>query len=119
MKLRYEEPPQLSHAEVDEAIAHNNVELLVIAPISITLYDEDLEYGQTLCIALSSHQDPGVRGNSILGFGHLARRFGYLDEAAVKPLIMAGLADEHYSVRGHSHSASSDTEHFLGWNYSD
>lgn len=117
MKFRYERPPELSHEQVNEAVANNNIELLILAPISISLYDEDLEYGQALCITLSSHPEPNVWGNAILGFGHLARRFGMLDEAIVKPIIIAGWADEDYYVRGHSHSAMDDTENFLGWSY--
>jgi hypothetical protein len=33
----------------------------------------------------------------------------------VRPLIEAGLADEHSYVRGHAESAANDVEIFLRW----
>jgi hypothetical protein len=57
-----------------------------------------------------------VRGNALLGFGHLARVLGVMREPeAVRALVEAGLADPDPYVSGQSEAAASGLEHFLGW----
>jgi hypothetical protein len=56
-----------------------------------------------------------VRGNAVLGFGHLARRFRRLDEGVVRPIIENALLDADPYVRGQADAAADDVAHFLGW----
>ena len=63
---------------------------------------------------IASHPHFNVRGNAVLGFSHLARRFGRLDSAA-REIIEAGLRDGDSYVRGHANAAADDVQHFLGW----
>lgn len=72
---------------------------------------------ETVCVALSAHDDEWVRGNAVLGFGHLARTLGRLDEARVRPVVEAALRDPSAVVRGQAVSAADDLTHFLGWRF--
>ncbi|HEX5999556.1 MAG TPA: hypothetical protein VFZ16_09195 [Hyphomicrobiaceae bacterium] len=56
-----------------------------------------------------------MRGNAILGFGHIARRLRRLDRRIVQPIIHAGLDDDEAFVRGQADAAMDDTMHFLEW----
>lgn len=51
----------------------------------------------------------------MLGFAHLARRFGELSEERVRPLVEAGLADSDTDVRGAADDAADDIEIYLKW----
>jgi hypothetical protein len=82
--------------------------------IAIGLHAAAVGPAQAACLRLSSHQDDNVRGNALLALGHLARRFGSLDQAA-RGAVEAGLADPSGYVRGQADSAADDLEHFLGW----
>jgi hypothetical protein len=56
-----------------------------------------------------------VRGNALLGFGHLARRFHTIpNRASVAAAITAGLADADASVRGQAEAAADDFRQFIG-----
>jgi hypothetical protein len=58
-----------------------------------------------------------VRGNALLGFGHLARRFGRLDANRVKRLVDTGLHDGSDYVREQARSAAEDLSTFLAWEF--
>jgi hypothetical protein len=81
------------------------------------MHDGDWRYAQDLCIRLSLHPHFNVRGNAVLGFGHIARVHRQLDRAVVQPIIKAALLDANDYIRGHGHDAADDTAHFLGWHY--
>jgi hypothetical protein len=63
----------------------------------------------------STKSSPLVRGNALIGFGHMARRFGSLDRAVALPAIASGLRDPDPYVRSHANAAADDFEQFLGW----
>jgi hypothetical protein len=67
-----------------------------------------------LCLQFARHEHFRVRGNAILGLGHLARRFRQLEPVA-RGVIDDGLRDNNADVRGPAESAADDAEHFLGW----
>ncbi len=113
--MRYQRPPDLAAEEAEAAIARDDPAELYVVPISISMYHEDLEWAQAMCVKLASHQDATVRGNAVLGFGHLARRFRKLDEDVVRPIIENALTDADPYVRGQAHDAADDVTHFLGW----
>jgi hypothetical protein len=111
----YQEPSRLTVEYVEDAIARDDPGELPGVPISVSLCHDSLEWSQTVCVRLSSHRDATVRGNAILGFGHLARRFRRLDEDMVRPVIENALTDADRYVRGQAHAAAEDVTHFLGW----
>src|SRR5690349_17057152 len=114
---RYEEIPKWSHEQVEQALRDDNPEALRYAAVAISMYDRDWRYAQDLCVRLSSHPHVNVRGNAVLGFGHIARVHGQLDRALVQPIIEAAMRDPAGYVRGHGFDAADDTSHFLGWKY--
>ena len=114
-KLGYSPIPEMTADEVEAAITRNVPDDLLIAVLSAALYSEDLEWAQSVCLRLATHQHFNVRGNAILGFGHLARIHGRLDATRVQPVIEAGLRDSNQYIRGQSECAADDANHFLGW----
>jgi len=116
-RARYEEIPEWSHEQVELALRDDNPEALRYAVVAISMYDEDWRYAQDLCVRLSSHPHANVRGNAVLGFGHIARVHGQLDRAVVQPIIEGAKRDPDDYVRGHGFDAADDTSHFLGWKY--
>ena len=113
-KLRYEQIPRMSRAEINSAILRDDSEQLVYAVLSAALYDDDPEWAENICVRLADHQKASVRGNAIVGFSHIARIHGTLS-TRVKPLIERALGDEDAWVRGHAQDVVDDLEIFLGW----
>ena len=101
--------------DVDAVLAAGNPDDLLYVPIVISMSTPDPDWSQELCIELSAHPHFNVRGNAILGFGHLARVTGSLDRARVEPLVRAALQDINEFVRGQAESAKDDLKHYLGW----
>src|SRR4051812_39906816 len=77
----------------------------------------DVERAATLCCTLASHPHSGVRGNALLGLGHLARlhRGTGLARNVVERLVRTGLTDSEPYVRAQADNAADDLEQFLGW----
>lgn len=113
--MKYSPIRERSQAEVEAAISNNEELDLSHAVLSAALYSDDPEWSERICLQLSKHQHYVVRGNAILGFGHIARIHGRLTESKVKPLIEAALKDESDYVRGQANSAADDVEFFLKW----
>lgn len=67
--------------------------------IAAALYEDDFDTAYEACVQLGSHPDEVVRGNAILGFGHLARLFGRLGDEA-PAIVKQGLIDASAYVRG-------------------
>ena len=88
---------------------------LLYVPVSVSLYAEDREWAEAVCVRLAHHPHFNVRGNAMLGLGHLARRFGVLDRTLVAPLVLAALDDPHAYVRGQADNALDDIRQFIGW----
>lgn len=77
----------------------------------------DREWAETCCVHMARHRNAHVRGNALLGFGHLARRFGHLDRRRVHRLIDIGLHAHHEYVRAQAESAADDAATFLSWRF--
>lgn len=108
------DPKEASFAKAELARAENRVEELPDLIVAVALYEESYERAVAYCLALVEHPSASVRGNAILGLGHLARRFGRLPEAAGSA-ISTGLSDAEEYVRGQASSAADDVRFFLGW----
>ena len=104
----------LNHYEredVERALEHNHAEELRSVVVAVALSDPDYAFAHELCIRLAQHEDPTVRGNALLGVGHLARRFGQASDEA-RSLVNAGLQDRDPHVKAQSESAFDDIQVF-------
>src|SRR5215510_12826317 len=97
--MKYELIPEMSVEDVEAAIERNQPDELLLAVLAAALYGVDRAWAQGVCCRLAAHEHFNVRGNAILGFGHLARIHGRLDRLVVVPIIEAGLIDSHEYVR--------------------
>jgi hypothetical protein len=102
-------------ADVDAALARDQPDELLHVPILVSLDPPDCAWAQDVCIRLAAHAHATVRGNAVLGLGHLARTCGALDSPRVLPLLESALRDSDGYVRGQAHAAADDVAHFLGW----
>jgi hypothetical protein len=99
--------------DVEAVIAHGIPEELLYVPIVVSLAPPDCEWAQEVCIGLSNHPHFNVRGNAILGFGHLARTCRRLDLERVLPIVSAALKHEHDYAPGHAEDAAANINHYL------
>lgn len=109
----YVQPQYEGKQSLLDAIANDDVEALISMIIAAALYEDDFDFVQRACVELSSHADENVRGNAVLGFGHIARLFERLSNEAID-IVRNHLDDPSDYVRGHAYSAASDVSHFLG-----
>jgi len=100
--------------DVESVIARGIPDELLYVPIVITMDPPDCDWSEAICLSLAQHPHFNVRGNAVLGFGHLARTCRQLNLTAVIPIIAAALRDEHEYVRGHAEDAAGDLMHYLG-----
>ncbi len=77
----------------------------------------DRRWAETCCVRLARHRNAEVRGSALLGFAHLARRFGNLDQRRVRRLVENGLYAANEVVRECAESAATDLENYLRWEF--
>lgn len=106
--------PSPSSEEVASALSSNDGEVLKCLVIGAALHWDDPAASVDLCMQLARHPDEQVRGNAILGFGHIARRFRDLPEGC-KCLVESALFDASTYVTGQANAAADDLIFFLGW----
>jgi hypothetical protein len=104
------EPVEVDDAEA--ALERDNPDELLLVAISVGMYAEDLAWAEAFCLRLAKHSHFNVRGNAVLSFGHLARRFKTLGRAASIDAIRSGLTDADEYVRGQADAAADDVEWF-------
>src|SRR5678816_1116720 len=95
----YEQPRYEGAQALRDAIENNDPDVLGPMIVAAALHEEDFEVVYDACVQLSSHPNEIVRGNAILGFGHLARLFGRLNDGAPQ-LVRDALVDASDYVRG-------------------
>lgn len=104
---------------IKQALARNAPDELLHIPVALSLEppeDDFPGYAESICRELARHEDATVRGNAILGFGHLARTAGIIWKPSdVRALVAAGLVDADPYVRGQAEVAASDLRHYLKW----
>ena len=113
--MRYEAVHPVPIGDVESGTLDGMPDELSRSLIAIDLHEPDAARAQALCVRLSHHPDEVVHGNALLALGHLARRFGLLDEGSVRPAVEAGLTDASKFVCGQADAAADDLGHFLGW----
>jgi hypothetical protein len=109
---------ELNGSEIAEAVLERDdpVELIDwILELSAESDNRDLT--ENCCVRLARHRNAMVRGSAMLGFGHLARRFGRLNAQRVKRLVETGLHDGSGYVREQARSAAEDLKTFLAWKF--
>lgn len=100
---------------MEAAISADHVEKLIQMVVAVSMFAEDGGWAESVCLRLANHPNYNVRGNAILGFGHIARVHGKIESLGVKESLKEALLDEQDYVRGQAHAAADDLEHFLGW----
>lgn len=105
-----------TEADVEAVMARGDRGELLYVPIVVGMNADscDREWAEAISLRLVTHAHFNVRGNAILGFGHIARTCRALNTAAVVPVIAAALQDDHEFVRGHAASAAEDLGVYLG-----
>ncbi len=112
--MKYEVPDTLSHEAAEAIATGGDAPALSKAIVSLSLSDPELHWTADFLFRLTQHPSPNVRGNALLGFGHLARRFRALpDRDAAAAAVKAGLADPDAFVRGQADCAADDLALFL------
>ncbi len=111
--MRFEPIDAQSRATAESARERNDPDELLQVVLAVALHEEDLPWAEQFCASLATHAHFNVRGNAILGLGHLARRFERLDVSVAVPLVARGLADPDSYVRGQAHAAAEDLELYL------
>jgi hypothetical protein len=104
------EPVKAEDAEA--ALERNDPAELLLVAIGVGLHSGDLAWSEDYCIRLARHPHFNVRGNAILAFGHLARRFKTLNRPESLEAVQRGLADHDEYVRGQAEAAADDVEWF-------
>ena len=104
-------------ARVEDAIARDDPKDLPDLLMEVGLHAESREWAQSCCIQLARHRSANVRGNAVLAFGHLARRFGRLDPQRVRRLVEIALHDPSDHVREQAAVAADDLATFLAWEF--
>jgi len=111
--MQYEPIREVSRDDAELSITRNNPDELAVVVLSVALNWDELSWAESFCFSLSVHANEFVRGNAILGLGHLARRFGRLDSPASKSAVTQALTDISEYVRGQADSAHDDLKQFL------
>ena len=116
--MKYEDPGETGREEIQSILDRDDSDELLNMVVSIGLYEDDYDLAYNIVHRLSSHSHYNVKGNAILCFGHLARRFGKLPEEQVKPIIETALNDKEEYIYGQACTAADDVQLFLGWKIS-
>src|SRR5258705_5414469 len=113
--MKYEAVIPKTKDQVESAITGDDPEELCHAVLSAALHSKDPLWAESICLQLAQHPHENIRGNAILGLGHIARIHRHLNSNKIKPLIETALKDESDYVRGQAKSAADDAELFLKW----
>jgi hypothetical protein len=113
--IKFQDLESFTTEDIEAAVARNSPDELPLVPITAALLSPDPGNVTAVCIHLTAHEDPKVRGNAIVSIGHLARRFRDLDEMRVKPVIENALHDQDEFVRSSAGSAADEIHQFLHW----
>ena len=106
-----------NEADVEAVVERGDPDELLYVPIVVGMNAPDCnrEWAEGLCIKLAKHPNFNVRGNAILGLGHIARTCRALNLEAAVPAVQKALKDENAYVRGHAEDVVGDLKVFLGF----
>ena len=103
--------------QVEDALERDDPMEPMDLVVDIGLEADSREWAQSCCVQLARHRNANVRGNAVLAFAHLARRFGRLDPGRVRRLVEIALHDPSDYVREQAASAADDLFTFLSWEF--
>ena len=115
MIVRLQDLDPITPSDVAAALERNDLAELRLMAVTVALSDLELSLSQSICVRLCANPDSKVRGNALIGLGHLARRYRKLDEPIVKPLIVSGLQDIDVFIHECAKSAADEIHQFLHW----
>lgn len=101
--------------EIETVLEQDDPDELLSASIDLALGAQDAEWAENCLLRLAEHPHTDVRANAMIGFAHLAERFGALDRVRVEPILRAGLKDEKQHVRDQAEAALDEITERLGW----
>jgi hypothetical protein len=113
--VRYEPIPKWTASEIEAILVQNRPDEVCLAALSAALYADDSLWAEAICLRLAQHPNAAVRGNAILGFGHIARLHQHLTRTLTQPVIERALQDENNYVRSQAENAADDVNVFLKW----
>ena len=104
-----------TEADAEAVLARGEPDELLYVPIVAGMNADRCRPGwaERVCLELARHPNAKVRGNAILGLGHVARTCRKLDIEQAVPLISAALADPSEYVRGQAVAAADDVSIYL------
>lgn len=102
---------------IEDAIERDDPIELMDLVLDVGLAAGSREWAQSCCMQLARHRNANVRGNAVLAFGHLARRFGRLDPQRVRRQVEIALHDPSDYVREQAEVAADDLSTFLAWEF--
>lgn len=106
---------EVLRSRFDDALLRDDPIELQELVLEVAQESDERLWAECGCARLARHRNANVRGNALLGFAHLARRFGSLDRNRVKRLVEIGLFARHEYVREQAESAAADLETLLDW----
>jgi len=116
-KPLYVSIPKFTRAEMENAVAEDDIEKLIYVSLFASLYYEDRNFAEQICTELAHHSNPNVRAMAIEGFEHIARIDDKLNQEIVKPIIEKALKDENEIVRDRAVWTKDATKQYLKWKY--
>lgn len=101
--------------DVKQAMQRGDLQELIHVPIFVSLNVERYgrEWAENICMTLANHPDFNVRGNAVLGFGHIARICKALSVEKILPIVKKALNDDDDYVRDQATCAAEDIQFFL------
>ena len=112
-RLVYRKIPALTTKEVDDSLSRDDPDELRFVAISASMFSDDFDSAQEICLLLANHSNGNVRGNAVQSFGHLARRFRKLDLLIVAPLYRSALRDPDGYVRSQAQDTLGEIRYYL------
>ena len=113
--MGYQDIPPITREDLDTALHSGAADKIARAVLAISLHDKDLAFAQDLCLRTAADKNPTVRSIGVTGLGHLARRFGRIDQNKVEPILQWALIDPDPDVRGPAEAAADSIDRFTGW----
>lgn len=105
-----------TESDVEIVVLRGDPEELLYVPIVVGMNADMCEPGwaEKICLQLAGHEHFNVRGNAVLGLGHIARTCRTLNLDLAVPVIAEAMHDPHDFVRGHALSAAEELNTYLG-----
>jgi hypothetical protein len=104
----------LTDQEIERILKDNNLDEMILLPLSVGEYHPNWKFAQDLCVKMSSHEDERVRANAVLGFAYIARTKGILEKRIVKPIVLNEL-NENKEYQWRIIDAINDINLFMKW----